>query len=61
MNESKSLKKLTEKMSKDLYYAMNLIDILEDIIEGVGKEGFLISAIKKMYITFLRIMKFVGI
>ena len=47
MEEYKNLKELTTKISNNLYNTINLLDILEEIVEGRRKEDFLISSMKK--------------
>lgn len=47
MEEPKNLEELTKKISNDLIDTINLLDILEEILEGKRKEDFLVNSIKK--------------
>jgi len=46
MEETKNLKELTSKISNNLLETISILDILEEIIDGERKEGFLVSSMQ---------------
>ncbi len=47
MEETKNLKELTAKISKNLFDTISILDIFEEIIDGERKESFLVSSMQK--------------
>ena len=47
MEEMKNLEKLTTDISDALYDSINLLDILDDVVDGERKAYFLVSTLQK--------------
>ena len=47
MEESKNLADLTKDISNQLIGSIELLDILEDVVDGERKECFLVSSLQK--------------